>query len=181
MKRWIGLLLALCLPVTAGAETLAERIGAPESWQGECQSNTGKTRVLVDMTIQVPEVEAVPIWAVEPRIFTPEEIAHVADVFLGKGNWRQVEDNGGLDKVVDHAPRYIMTDGTDDWFQDYYCILVTGDTIEESCVVTGFYSTQDGMGDWHQFNSLITASCIPGANAVAIWMKPPAWQTRSCA
>lgn len=42
MKRLLALLLALYLPAFALADTIAERIGAPETWQGEFQSNTGK-------------------------------------------------------------------------------------------------------------------------------------------
>ena len=89
MKRLLVWLLALCLPMTAFADTIAERIGAPESWQGEFTTNTGKSHIYVDMTVQVPEVEKVPLWAVKPHPFTMEENILAADIFMGEGNWQQ--------------------------------------------------------------------------------------------
>ena len=89
MKRLFALLLALCLPASALAETLAERVGAPETWQGEFATNTGKSRIYVNMTVQVPDVEAFPIWAVEQRPFTLEDATGLADRLLGEGRWAQ--------------------------------------------------------------------------------------------
>ena len=87
MKRLLVLLLALCLPVSALAETIAERIGAPETWQGDFATNTGKSHIYVDMSVQVPDVEAIPIWAVEQRPFTLEDAASMADRLIGEGRW----------------------------------------------------------------------------------------------
>ena len=109
MKRLLALLLALCLPMPALAETIAERIGAPETWQGEFTTNTGKSHIYVDMTVQVPDVEKVPLWAVEPHTFTVEEITRVADTLLGEGNWQQTTHDAQTreELPVEDGPRYI--------------------------------------------------------------------------
>ena len=95
MKRLFALLLILCLPITAFADTLAERIGAPETWEGEFATNTGKSRIHVNMTVQVPDVEAIPIWAVEQRPFTLEDAASIADRLLGEGRWAEYDIDAG--------------------------------------------------------------------------------------
>ena len=95
MQRLLVLLLALCLPLSAMAETIAERIGAPERWQGEFQTSTGRTHVYVDMTIHIPAVEAVPLWSVEPRVFSLDEVALAADLYFGEGRWKQVDSSRG--------------------------------------------------------------------------------------
>lgn len=149
MRRLICLLLASCLPVTALADTVAERIGAPESWQGEFRSNTGRTRIFLDMAVQVPEVEAVPVWAVEPRVFAVEEVAHAADVFLGEGNWRQrSESNEAIEDELCYR-----VDSSDRQTR-YSCSLVTGDSPEAGRFVSAYYDLWKGMGDWHLANAL---------------------------
>lgn len=147
MKRLLCLLLALCLPAYALAETVAERVGAPETWQGECQSNTGKTRVFVDMTVQVPEVEAIPIWAVKERIFSVEEITHAADVLLGEGNWRMVEEDWPFEPL-EGEPRYTLGQNGADNVTYYYLYL---DSEQES--VGSDYMVYNSFPDWYLFNS----------------------------
>ena len=119
MKCLLALLLALCLPASALAETVAVRIGAPETWQGEFTTNTGKSHIYVDMTVQIPDVETIPIWAVKQHTFTTEEISRMADTLLGEGNWRQtVYDAQTREELpVENGPRYLSR--TDDVFPDW--------------------------------------------------------------
>ena len=147
MKRLLCLLLALCLPMTALAETVAERIGAPESWQGECQSNTGKTRVFVDMTVQVPEVEAIPIWAVKERTFSVEEVTHAADVLLGEGNWKMMGENWPSEPLGGE-PRYTDSQSTADDLTGYYLNLSDG----QGHSVSSKYAVYNSFPDWYLRN-----------------------------
>lgn len=57
MKKVIALLLVLMLPVYAGAETIAQQIGAPEHITASFASNTGKTVIDIDAPVSVPDVE----------------------------------------------------------------------------------------------------------------------------
>ena len=57
MKKMIALLLALVLPVCAGAETLSEQLGSPEHVTASFASNTGKTVINIDAPVYVPDVE----------------------------------------------------------------------------------------------------------------------------
>lgn len=67
MKKVIALLLALMLPLCASAETIAQQINAPSVYQAEYYSNTGKSAVLVDAVVYVPDVESVHTYAVTGR------------------------------------------------------------------------------------------------------------------
>lgn len=149
MKRLLCLLLALCLPMTALAETVAERIDAPEYWQGECQSNTGKTRVFVDMTVQVPEVEAIPIWAVKSRTFTVEEVTHAADVFVGEGNWQSM-GHDWPPEPLEGEPRYTLSETTADNITGYYLDL----SDEQGNGVDSEYDVYNTFPGWYLFNDL---------------------------
>lgn len=146
MKRLLCLLVALFLPVTALAETVAERVHAPETWQGEFQSNTGKTHVYVDMTVEVPEVEAIPIWAVNPYTFTVEQVVQAADLCLGEGNWYQIDTYGDQKTPLEGEPRFLRTDF--DVWTDYDLSLRNDD----GHWVYSSYDYVQGMGEWHQTN-----------------------------
>lgn len=147
MKRLLCLLLFMLLPMSALADTIAERIGVPETWQGECQSNTGKTRVLVDMTVQVPDVEAIPIWAVEPRTFTVEEVTHAADVLLGEGNWQPMGE-GWPRKPLEGEPRYTLSESAADNLSGYYLNLSDG----QGHSVSSKYAVYNSFPDWYLRN-----------------------------
>ena len=157
MKRLFALLLALCLPMTAFADTIAERIGAPETWEGEFATNTGKSRIHVNMTVQVPDVEAIPIWAVEPHTFTVEEIALAADIFLGEGTWQQraYSEEARDDVPVEDGPRYLVEHS--DWIgygiTDYDCTIWNTETDND--LVWTSYSIMDDMNSWHPGNEML--------------------------
>lgn len=147
VKRLICILLAVCLPMTALADTIAERIGAPEHWQGECQSNTGKTRVFVDMAVQVPDVEAIPIWAVKARTFAVEEVTHAADVFLGEGNWQSVGEDWPPEPL-EGEPQYTLSQNTADHVTCYYLHLAD----EQGRSVSGTYAVYNSFSGWYLRN-----------------------------
>ena len=148
MKRFVCLLLILCLPVSALAETVAERVGAPESWQGEFQSSTGRTHVYVDMSVQVPDVEAIPIWAVEPHTFTVEQVVQMADLCLGEGDWYQIDMYGDQKTPLEGEPRFLRTDY--DVWTDYDLTLRNDD----GHWVYSSYDYVQGMGEWHMRNAI---------------------------
>lgn len=64
MKKLLVFILALMLPVCAGAETIAQQIGVPEHITGEWFSTTEKTVVQVDAQVIVPNVETINTYAV---------------------------------------------------------------------------------------------------------------------
>lgn len=65
MKRFLTLLLILLLFCGGtSAETVARQINAPETYQAAYYSNTGRTKITVDATVHVPDVESIPTYAV---------------------------------------------------------------------------------------------------------------------
>lgn len=147
MKRLLCLLLIFSLPVTALADTIAERVNAPEHWQGEFQSNTGRTHIYVAMTVEVPEADAFPIYAVEPHAFTMEETTHAANVLLGEGNWRQMD---WTDAVVEDGPRYLASEYAGDLGISYDCFLEDGN---HRSLLT-HYAILKALPDWYPSNFL---------------------------
>lgn len=84
MKKMIALLLAMLLPLCAGAETLSQQIGAPEHVNEICYSKTGKITVTIDADVYVPNVDRIPIFSVELRCFEITELLAFADVAFGE-------------------------------------------------------------------------------------------------
>lgn len=90
MKRFVACLLVLVLfACSAGAETIADRIGAPEAYQAEYQSNTGRTRITVDASVYVPDVESIPTYAVTVRDFTVEEGMRLTKLLHPDQEWQR--------------------------------------------------------------------------------------------
>lgn len=148
MKRVLYLLLALFLPVIALADTIAERVNAPERWQGEFQSNTGRTHVYVDMAIELPDVEKFPIYAVKQHPFTIEEVARAADALLGEGNWQQLD---GWNPVKD-GPRYLENKWSDGMGSDHDCLLASGDLDNQDIrSVWASYDQLKALPDWYRY------------------------------
>lgn len=87
MKRFLSLLVMVMVLLTsttlAQAESLRERLDAPATYQTEASSPSGKTHVLVDATVDVPDVDAVPIYEVYSRYFEPEELADLCWYLFG--------------------------------------------------------------------------------------------------
>ena len=154
MKQLLCLLLALCLPLTALADTVAERVNAPETWQGEFQSNTGLTHVYVDMTIEVPEVDAFPIYAVEPRVFSMEDVTIAANQYLGEDNWQQMDSIGD---PVEGELRYLVYEDSN--FVFYDCtVRETGNPHGQ--IVWAAYNDRDGMPGVPDYSSDTVLECL---------------------
>lgn len=65
MKKMIAILLALLLPICAGAETLSQQLGAPEHVTASYASNTGKTVIEIDASVYIPETNQMYLIPVE--------------------------------------------------------------------------------------------------------------------
>ena len=83
MKKIIALLLALMLPVCAGAETLQDRLSAPSHVVDTFKSNTGKTVITVDAEVHVPDADRIPVYSVTPRTFSQDELQAMAATCFG--------------------------------------------------------------------------------------------------
>ena len=64
----------------AGTGALAEKLGAPETYQNSVSSQDGKLTVTIDAAVTVPEAEAVPIIRVSPAEITQAQ----ADTLMEK-------------------------------------------------------------------------------------------------
>ena len=78
----IALLTASIAP--ALAQSLQERLQAPAQLQAEYASASGKTKVLIDATVTVPEAARIPIYQVRPRQFTLQELENMARAAFGQ-------------------------------------------------------------------------------------------------
>lgn len=79
MKKKMALLLALFLPLCAGAETIAKQIDAPEYVKDTFISNTGKTIVTIDATVETPHVDHISVMYMEPTVFDANDVRTVAE------------------------------------------------------------------------------------------------------
>lgn len=90
MKRvFVFFLLLLLVCHSAGAETIAQQIGAPETCQAAYDSNTGRTKITVDAAVRVPEVDVIPTYAVTARDFTVEEGIRLTCLLHPDMNWER--------------------------------------------------------------------------------------------
>lgn len=83
---WI-LMGCLLLPICASAETIAQQINAPSVYQAEYYSNTGKSAVLVDAVVYVPDVESFHTYAVTGRDFSLQEAKSIALAAAPETEW----------------------------------------------------------------------------------------------
>lgn len=65
------------------AQSLQERLQAPAQLQAEYASASGKTKVFIDATVTVPEAARIPIYQVQPRQYTLEELEAMARAAFG--------------------------------------------------------------------------------------------------
>ena len=144
-------MLVLFLPVTALADTIAQRVDAPDTWQGEFQSSTGRSHIYVDMTVEMPVADAFPIYSVKPRTFSIQEVTQLADIMLGEGNWYVAD--AWDDALVGAEPGYIRNEI--DSGEDFTCRLRRIDGIP-ACV-DAHYATLDVLPGWYMFNQLTFA------------------------
>lgn len=85
------------------------RMNAPETLTHTFSSNTGKTQVMIDAVVEVPDVSKVHLYEVTAREIPTENITAFADHIIGTGAWsgdkkynkpEKSETNGGFDGVT---------------------------------------------------------------------------------
>lgn len=74
-------------------ELLKEKLGVPDTVQGEYVSGSGISRVTVDAEVTVPAVSRVDVVEAVPRIFTDEEVLKVMERHHNDLDWRYAESN----------------------------------------------------------------------------------------
>ena len=87
MKKIIALLLALILPVCAGAETIFQETCAPETVTDVFTSNTGNIQITIDASVELPDAEQVSVYEVSPMPVPAENVIALADCLMGEGTW----------------------------------------------------------------------------------------------
>lgn len=102
MKRLLCLLLCLCFPLTALAETVAERVGAPGEIRMTFASPSGKTTVSMNASVEIPDVDAVPVMEVVQTIVPAERVVALANLLIGEGQWSG-DTNYGPQKPVEQV------------------------------------------------------------------------------
>ena len=107
----LALLLALsALCLTASAQSVPEQVQAPEHVQGTYQSPTGRTTVSLDAQVVVPQVAAMPMVEVFPRLFEPAEARALADLMMGENQWEAwVQGPSGPERDSSLEPDYQAT------------------------------------------------------------------------
>lgn len=78
MKRFVCLLLALCLPLTASAESLKTTLGVPDRVDCYFVTNTGKTTIHVNADVSIPTVDSVSVYDYAPTRVTEEQALAMA-------------------------------------------------------------------------------------------------------
>lgn len=142
MKRMVALLLALMLPVCAGAETLSQQLGAPDVTVCEYQSASGRTHVYVDAQVVVPETDTVHIYEVIPRTITPAETEKAANLYFGEQQWW----HGDSEKA-----EVFYTEEAGSPYTVYGCNLYAANNVSRYLTVS--YSTVKLLGkDYHHSN-----------------------------
>ena len=87
MKKARFMILVLLLAaglLPAHAQTLANRLDAPERISQTYRSNSGKTTVTIDAAVTVPDAQRIPVYAIQPRKYTLEEIDALAQAAFGQ-------------------------------------------------------------------------------------------------
>ena len=102
MKRFVCLLIILCLPLTALADTVAERVGAPEEVRMTFASPSGKTVVSMDAAVEMPDVDAVPVMEVVQTMIPADRVVALANLLIGEGQWSG-ETDYGPQKPMEHV------------------------------------------------------------------------------
>ena len=95
MKRMIAFLLALMMPVCAGAETVSQQVDAPAQVTDTFISKTGKTVITLNAKVSVPDAEAMYLIPVAPTAFSDELVPVLAEaLWPGLGSSPMEIDEG---------------------------------------------------------------------------------------
>lgn len=88
MKRLMTVLMTLLLSIgCAYAEGLREQIGAPGDIRTTFASPSGKTTVSMNASVEIPDVDAVPVMEVVQTIVPADRVVALADLLIGEGQW----------------------------------------------------------------------------------------------
>ena len=118
MKRFVASMLILLLFVcTAGAETVAQQVSAPEHVSETLASNTGKVVITLDADVTVPDADNVRVYQAIPRLFTTAEADAMAKAVFGSRAYMYV-GTGRFGKstpvrVYDSVSTVKLSSGTD--------------------------------------------------------------------
>ena len=158
MKKMLALLLALMLPVCAGAETIAQQLGAPENYTATWTSNSGKLTISLDAEIMIPAVEEVFCIDTTVHVFTPEEIQTMASLLM---------------PINSQSPEYelVYSGAYDDW---RYRRDADGHQVEAGYHVVRNQITEVSLSVFNleeQKNGLIAANLLPFSQHTA-WEHP---------
>lgn len=82
MKKMIAFLLALMLPLCAGAETIAQQIGVSSHISEIWTSNSGKLTIDMDAEVVMPAVDEIFCIDTTVHVFTPEEIQTMTSLLM---------------------------------------------------------------------------------------------------
>ena len=142
MKKIIVFLLVLLLPMCAGAETIAQKTGAPEHITCEYQSASGRSHVYVDAQVIVPAVDEIHTYEVTPRTISPAETEKAANLYFGEQQWW----HGDSEKA-----EVFYTEEAGSPYTVYGCNLYSLDDVSRYLTIT--YSTVQLLGkDYHHTN-----------------------------
>ena len=115
MKKTLSLFLIFCLllPGIALADVQGQ-VNAPTHVQETLASKTGKTTIEINADVSVPQADRVPIYQVQPRIFTEKEALAIGKAAFGSraytGNEKMQYEHRGIDKFSSYEhDEYLMT------------------------------------------------------------------------
>ena len=89
MKRLLSLVLMCCilLPLCASAETIAQQVNAPDRYQATYYSNTGKTEILINAVVHIPNTDHVNTYEVAGRDATTHDAMLLALACAPDTDW----------------------------------------------------------------------------------------------
>ena len=171
MKRARLILLVLLLAAglsSAHAQTLAERLDAPERISQIYRSNSGKTTVTVDAAVTVPDAQRIPVYAIRLRKYTLEEIDALAQAAFGQEPYEGDSEfevhhrTVGLDSTFEHfdyhlslnAQRRIPTGRTEEPLPAAELVVLMTELPDGSIFHAGAeYSAQQVIGEGYYFSN----------------------------
>lgn len=136
MKRLLAFICALLLPVCAGAETIREQVNAPGQYQASYYSNTGKTEILVDAVVYIPDTDHVNTYEVAGRDATAQDAMLLAMACAPETDWDK--DWFSQQEDLDVADGYTNTDYAYTWCVD--------DAPDQAYVVAGNLAKETVFG-----------------------------------
>ena len=88
MKKIIAFVLAIVLLCPAALADVQSQVNAPAHITDTFQSNTGKTIIQIDASVEAPSVSTVPVYEVGVKEISARSLVAFADWLIGNGKWR---------------------------------------------------------------------------------------------